>query len=131
MVAAAGAKSRPINYKALNEENLAAVIQLLLFPAAKKAAEIIATKMRSENGVKRAVESFHANLPFAGLTCDLLLQESTTWIYSSKAGKKSEQQPKEEKKKKSKKSKVSLRLSARAVTVLTEHDQIDLKQLKL
>ena len=129
-MAAAGAGPHPINYKALNEENFAAAIQLLLSPATKKAAETIATKMRSENGVKRAVESFHASLPFEGLTCDLLPHESAAWIYSGKAGKKSERQPKEEKKK-SRKSKVSLRLSAKAVAVLTEHDQIDLKHLKL
>lgn len=75
MVAAAGAGPRPINHKTLNEENFTAAIRFLLYPTTKRAAESISNKMHSENGVKRAVASFHDNLPDQGLSCDLLPQE--------------------------------------------------------
>jgi len=142
MVAAAGAGPRPINRKTLNEGNFTAAIRLLLSPATKKAAEAISNKMRSENGVKRAVASFHRNLPDQGLTCDLLPHECAAWIYDPKADKISKQRGKErenkkskmqrnhDKSNKSKKGRDILKLSAKAVTILTEHDQIDLKCLK-
>jgi hypothetical protein len=43
------------------------------------AAEEIATKMRRENGVAQAVESFHRNLPIPSMVCDVLPQYVATW----------------------------------------------------
>lgn len=131
MVAAAGAGPRPIDHKILNEENLTAAIRHLLSPQTKQAAHNIAIKMRSENGVKLAVECFHRSLPYEGLTCDLLPQESAAWIYDAKASKKSNDLQKGNENKERKKYKGSLKLSPKAVAVLSEHNLIDLKKLKL
>jgi hypothetical protein len=45
----------------------------------KIAAEDIASKMRRENGVAQAVESFHRNLPIPSMVCDVLPQYAATW----------------------------------------------------
>lgn len=121
MVAAAGAGPRPVHHTSLTKENFAAIIETLLNPSTKRAAEAIAVKMRRERGVRRAVESFHGNLPQANLTCSLLPTESGVWMYDAKALKKQGK----------KKVTEGLRLSPKAVAVLSKHKMLDLTKLKM
>ncbi|KAK8202450.1 hypothetical protein IWZ01DRAFT_459914 [Phyllosticta capitalensis] len=81
MVAAAGAGPRPIPHRNLDSQNLAEAIAFCLTPEASAAAHGIAVKMRAENGVKNAVDSFHANLPLERAQCDLLPDRPAFWIY--------------------------------------------------
>lgn len=43
--------------------------------------------MSSEAGVRRAVASFHANLPLNDMRCDLLPNRSAAWLYDKKGKK--------------------------------------------
>jgi sterol 3beta-glucosyltransferase len=121
MVAAAGAGPRPVHHKSLTRENFTVIIETLLDPSTKRAAEAIAVKMRREQGVRRAAESFHRNLPQANIACSLLPTESGGWIYDAKALKKQGK----------KKATEGLRLSPKAVTVLSKHKMLDLTKLKM
>ncbi|CAG1959358.1 unnamed protein product, partial [Fusarium graminearum] len=67
MVHAGGAGPDPIPFKALNNSNLA---EAILF-----------------SGVRRAVASFHANLPLDDMRCDLLPNRSAAWLYDKKGKK--------------------------------------------
>ncbi|KAI2465968.1 glycosyltransferase family 1 protein [Annulohypoxylon bovei var. microspora] len=110
MVAAAGAGPRPIPQASLNVDNLVEAIQLCLTPEAREAAQGIAAKMRTENGVKAAVASFHANLPVRELQCDIIKGQPAAWMYHGK--------------------KTKLRLSKVAVEILASHLRINDKRLK-
>lgn len=121
MVAAAGAGPRPVHHASITEVNFTAIVETLLDPNTKRAAEAIAAKMRREEGVKRAVESFHSNLPQVNLACSLLPTESGVWMYDAKALRKQGK----------KKAAEGLRLSTKAVTVLSKHKMLDLTKLKL
>lgn len=121
MVAAAGAGPRPVHHKSITEANFTVIVETMLDPNTKRAAEAIAVKMRREQGVRRAVESFHSNLPQANLACSLLLTESAVWMYDAKALKKQGK----------KKVTEGLRLSPKALTVLSKHKMLDLTKLKL
>jgi sterol 3beta-glucosyltransferase len=101
MVAAAGAGPRPVHHTSITEANFTVIVETLLDPNTKRAAEAIAVKMRREQGVRRAVESFHRNLPQA----------------LKKQGKKKVTE--------------GLRISPKAVTVLSKHKMLDLTKLKL
>lgn len=59
MVAAAGAGPR-----------------MCLAPETANAAKSIAARMRHENGVKEAAQSFHCNLPIETMKCDILEGEN-------------------------------------------------------
>ncbi|KAH8776655.1 glycosyltransferase family 1 protein [Diaporthe sp. PMI_573] len=107
MVAAAGAGPRPINHRQLDEENLTAAIQRLISPATGDAARRISDSMRTENGVKHAVQSFHQHLPKETLVCDLLPGEPATWTYDAKFLKKKHR----------KRFKKGLRISSRALKI--------------
>jgi sterol 3beta-glucosyltransferase len=120
MVAAVGAGPRPVDHQSLNEDNFAAIIQTLLDARTKRAAEEISIKMRGENGVQFASESFHRNLPRTEMSCQLLPDQSAVWIYATKARNPGEK----------KKSKRELRLSPKAVAVLSHNKLLDLKKLK-
>lgn len=119
MVAAGGAGPRPVHHKSLTEENFTKIIETLLEPNTKRAAEAIAAKMQREQGVRCAVESFHGNLPRADLACSLLPTESAVCTYDAKALKKQ-----------GKKVAEGLKLSPKAVTVLSKHKLLDLTKLK-
>ncbi|KAF2194212.1 glycosyltransferase family 1 protein, partial [Zopfia rhizophila CBS 207.26] len=112
MVAAAGAGPKPIPRKALNARNLAEAIQFCLTPDASIAAQKLAAKIRSESGVKRAVESFHDQLLTHKLQCDILPDRPAAWFY-----KRTGERP--------------LRLSKLAAEILIEHCRIDQNKLKL
>ncbi|XP_014560771.1 glycosyltransferase family 1 protein [Bipolaris victoriae FI3] len=120
MVAAAGAGPRPVHHTSLTEENFTVIIKTLLDPNTKRSAKAIAAKMQCEQGVRRAVESFHSNLPRTNLACSLLPTESGVWMYDAKALKKQK-----------KKAIEGLRLSPKAVTVLSKHKLLDLTNLNL
>ncbi|KAF7369031.1 Glycosyltransferase family 1 protein [Mycena venus] len=110
MVAAAGAGPKPIPHKKLNPKALADAIAFCLTPAAAAAARTIADKMRSESGVKTAVDSFHANLPLDRLKCNILSDRPAAW--------------------KIQKGKGTLRLSKLAAEVLVQNKEFDPKALK-
>jgi len=111
MVAAAGAGPRPLDSKSLDADTLARAIEMLLHPKTVQAAERIAEKMKNENGVKEAVQSFHRNLPFEEMHCDMVPQQPATWYW--------------------KKGKRTLKLSHRAASILVEHKKIEASSLKL
>lgn len=111
MIAAAGAGPQPLNHKSLNEENLAEAIRYCLTPEAVSAAAVISQKMKEENGVDTAAQSFNRHLPVDAMRCDLLPDEAAVWIYD--------------------KQNHHLKLSNKAAFFLTEHQKIDPKHLKL
>ncbi|KAK4236149.1 sterol 3-beta-glucosyltransferase [Achaetomium macrosporum] len=86
MVAAAGAGPAPIPQKQLNVTNLGEAIRFCLTPEASAAAQRMATQMRSENGVARAVASFHANLPMDKMRCDVLPHLAAAWTLKTERG---------------------------------------------
>ncbi|EGY14047.1 hypothetical protein VD0002_g1265 [Verticillium dahliae] len=85
MVNAAGAGPMPIPQRQLNAQNLASAINDCLTPGAQAAAQVMADKMRQENGVRQAVNSFHANLPLDNMRCDLLPEFAAAWSYKKDA----------------------------------------------
>ncbi|KAF5659806.1 sterol 3-beta-glucosyltransferase [Fusarium circinatum] len=111
MVHAGGAGPAPIPFKALNSNNLAEAILFCLTPEASAAAREIADKMSSEAGVRRAVASFHANLPLNEMRCDLLPNCSAAWLYDKK-GKK-------------------MKLSKMAAEILVESEKVSWNNLKV
>lgn len=81
MIAEARAGPRPMPHKLLSSQNLVDAIQLLLAPETKQAAQRISSQMASEQGVQAAVQSFHANLPFEAIPCNILHDQPAAWIY--------------------------------------------------
>ncbi|KAH6720229.1 sterol glucosyltransferase [Leptodontidium sp. MPI-SDFR-AT-0119] len=112
MVAAAGAGPKPIPHGSLQSRNLAEAILFCLTPEASIAAQRIAEKMKTEDGVKAAVKSFHANLPREAMQCDFLPNEAAAWSY--KQGKKNTQMSK-----------------LAAATIMKQSARLDRKALKL
>jgi UDP:flavonoid glycosyltransferase YjiC (YdhE family) len=76
---ASGAGPAPIPFKRLDQHNLADAIRFCLTPEALEAAQKIAGRMSGEAGVRRAVASFHANLPLERMRCDMLPNQAATW----------------------------------------------------
>lgn len=121
MVAKAGAGPFPVSHKELDLETLTKAIDMLLAPATKAAAVRIAETMRTENGVAQAVQSFHHHLPRETLTCDLLPGEAAAWTYDAKRLSKSDR----------KRFKDGLKLSPRALSVLSNRQKLDLAKVQL
>jgi sterol 3beta-glucosyltransferase len=111
MISAAGAGPRPLDSKALYAATLSTAIKTLLHPSTIQAAQKISQKMRSENGVKEAVRSFHRNLPIKTLSCDMVPRQPATWYW--------------------KKGKRTLKLSHRAASILVEHKKIEASSLMI
>lgn len=111
MVYAGGAGPAPIPFKSLNSQNLATAIRFCLTPEATTAARQIADKMSSEAGVRRAVASFHANLPLNNMRCDVLPNSAAVWSFQRK-GK-------------------QIKLSKVAAEILVEAGLVSWKNLKL
>lgn len=82
MVATAGAGPDPIPANQLNSANLAEAIQFCLTAEAKSAAASLSIRMKSESGVRRAVATFHANLPLEKMRCDILPNLAAAWQHS-------------------------------------------------
>lgn len=87
VVAASGAGPLPIGHRELTLDNLFNAIQVCRSAEAKAAAESIAARMRQENGVETAVQSFHRRLPMSQLCCHILPQHAARWIYKPKKSK--------------------------------------------
>ncbi|KAI1371563.1 glycosyltransferase family 1 protein [Hypoxylon crocopeplum] len=104
MVASAGAGPRPIPQRLLTHENLANAIRFCLTQEALAAAKTLSDKMRSESGVKKAVDQFHANLPVNELQCDIIKDRAAAWAY--------------------RKGKVQLKLSKLAAEILVDNLKI-------
>ncbi|KAG4433698.1 hypothetical protein IFR05_010807, partial [Cadophora sp. M221] len=112
MVATAGAGPKPIPHASLQSRNLADAMLFCLTPEALIAAEKIAEKMRTEDGVKAAVKSFHANLPHEAMQCDFLPTEAASWSY--------------------KQGKTNIQLSKlAAATILKQSGRLDRKAMKI
>ncbi|KAK0385361.1 hypothetical protein NLU13_7837 [Sarocladium strictum] len=84
MVAEAGAGPKPIPQRTLDSDNLAEAIRVCLTDSARTAARGISERMKSESGVRRAVASFHANLPSQDMACDVLADQPATWVMKKK-----------------------------------------------
>jgi sterol 3beta-glucosyltransferase len=111
MVAAAGAGPSPIDHKSLDVPALVNAIQFCLLPNTLKCAQILADRMRHENGVKAAVDSFHRNLPIKEISCDLMPEHPATWYW--------------------KKGKNNLKLSHQAASNLVENHKISPSDLTM
>jgi hypothetical protein len=109
MVAAAGAGPGPIDIKSLTAKGLADAIGFCLTTQAQQAATSIAAMMKSEDGVANAVTSFHWQLPWQDLRCDLLPNEHAVWSIDRKG----------------------LKISHKALAILSQHNMIDLHNVKL
>ncbi|CAG7921989.1 unnamed protein product [Penicillium olsonii] len=81
MVKATGAGPEPIPYKALNVESLADAIEFCLEPGVAAVARRIGDQINRENGVRAAVNSFHAHLPRQDMECDLIPGEPAVWKF--------------------------------------------------
>ena len=84
MVAASGAGPEPISHKSLTALGLAQAITKCQAPETKLAAAQVASKMRAEDGVKRAIQSFHAQLP-SNLRCEIVEDEAAAWEFKCEA----------------------------------------------
>ncbi|RYP41684.1 hypothetical protein DL767_000889 [Monosporascus sp. MG133] len=111
MVANAGAGPKPIPQKQLSSENLAESIRYCLSPRAVSAAQSIAARMASENGVQAAVDSWLRQLPVKRMQCDLLPTQPAAWTYT-KSGR-------------------PLKLSKMAAEILLSQNTIESKHLSL
>lgn len=81
MVHTAGAGPAPVPHKFLDAQKLIDGLSFCLTKDAAIAANTIALQMNTEDGVKTAVRSFHANLPAESMQCDLLPDQPATWRY--------------------------------------------------
>jgi sterol 3beta-glucosyltransferase len=108
MVAAAGAGPPPIDRKMLTADSFAQAIGFCLTPSARHAASSIAAMMKSEEGVKNAAASFHQNVPWNDMQCNLLSSETAVW--SLNGGK--------------------MKVSHKALAILSQFEKIDMQQMK-
>src|SRR5688500_12840819 len=84
MVHTSGAGPAPIPFKQLKSQHHEVAIAFGLTQDASIAARKIAVKMASETGGRRAVASFHANLPLNNMRCDVLSNLPAVWLYERK-----------------------------------------------
>ncbi|KFY94097.1 hypothetical protein V498_04056 [Pseudogymnoascus sp. VKM F-4517 (FW-2822)] len=79
MVATAGVGPEPIPHKLLTAAKLSEAIRFCLSKDAVDAAKQVSARMYNESGVQTAVASFHRNLHFENLSCDILPQYAAVW----------------------------------------------------
>lgn len=79
IVARAGAGPSPIPYKRLNSQNLSDAIHKALETSILDRAQLIATKMQEESGVRHAVNSFYRNLDLQRSRCSILPNQPAAW----------------------------------------------------
>ncbi|KAK6445695.1 hypothetical protein FP744_10001944 [Trichoderma asperellum] len=79
IVARAGAGPLPIPFKELTAENLAAAIHEALGEQTRGSAGKIGEMMRAEQGVKKAVQSFHQHLDVEKLRCSICPDRPAVW----------------------------------------------------
>lgn len=82
MVANAGAGPEPIPFKQLTSQELAQGIAYCMTPQARSAAQAIADRMKSENGVQAAAQSWLRQLPKQSMRCDLVPSQPAAWTYN-------------------------------------------------
>lgn len=109
MVAAAGAGPAPIPYKHLTASALTEAIRFCLHKETVQAARVLAKQVNAENGVGRALDSFHRNLSQDRLSCDVLPHHPAVWSY--------------------KKDGAELKISNLAAQILIENSRLDVKYL--
>ncbi|KAH8601614.1 hypothetical protein B0O99DRAFT_658179 [Bisporella sp. PMI_857] len=110
MIEAAGAGPAPIPHKQLNKQVLADAMLVCLQPETQVAAQDIAKRMSSEQGVSAAARSFHAALPMQHMRCDVLPDLPAAWTYKTKERK--------------------FKLSKKAAQILVNHSLIEADKLK-
>lgn len=79
IVARAGAGPQPIPFKELTPEKLAAGIQEALGERAQNCARQIGEDMRAEDGVRKAVQSFHQHMNVEALRCSICPDRPAVW----------------------------------------------------
>lgn len=109
MVARAGAGPKPVPYKVLTADKLAAAILEALKPESLERAKELSLKIRSENGNEKGAESFHNQLKLDDLRCTVDPTRAAVWQVR----------------------KTDIRLSALAATVLGNEGLLDFTDLKL
>lgn len=108
-VALAGAGPPPIPYARLTLESLAEAIRVALDSHTIERAAGIGAKLRSEDGVGVAVESFHSRLPRKGMGCHFLPTRAARWKHKQ----------------------LDILLSTAAAAVLQRNRLVDLRDFKL
>ncbi|KAG9038416.1 hypothetical protein FRB95_001273 [Tulasnella sp. JGI-2019a] len=108
MVHKAGAGPEPIPQKKLTAGLLAAGIKYCTTVSAKAAAGKMGEQIRSEDGAKAGVDSFHAHLPLLNMRCDLDPHRVAVWWSSEHC----------------------LKLSAFAVQILVNKKQLSMEKLQ-
>ncbi|KAG9120114.1 hypothetical protein FRC07_004535 [Ceratobasidium sp. 392] len=108
-IARRGAGPPPIHPKQLTAEALAVAIRIALSEETRASAMRAGEMIRSEDGTKNGVESFHRHLPLLTMRCDLNPKRVAVWYSPS----------------------LKLRLSAFAAQVLAECGDIDINKLEL
>jgi hypothetical protein len=111
MVANAGAGPKPVPFRKLDADKLADGIAYCLTPEAKGAAQAIGERMKSEQGVQVAAQSWLRQLPKRRLRCDLLPTQPAAWVH--------------------KKGKRPIKLSKMAAEELVTRKTVDRKHLEL
>ncbi|KEP47130.1 glycosyltransferase family 1 protein [Rhizoctonia solani 123E] len=106
---ARGAGPAPIPHKQLTTLALVDAIKSALSEETKAAARRVGELIRSEDGVKNGMDSFHRHLPLLNMRCDLDPRKVATWYSRSH----------------------KLRLSAFAAQVLAEKGVLDVNKLEL
>ncbi|CAE6379217.1 unnamed protein product [Rhizoctonia solani] len=106
---ARGAGPAPIPHKQLTTPALVSAIKSALSDEMKAAARRVGELIRSEDGVKNGMDSFHKHLPLLDMRCDLDPKRVAVWYSRSH----------------------KLRLSAFAAQVLAERGILDVNKLEL
>ena len=109
MVAKAGAGPKPIPYKQLNSDRLAAAIMEALQPSALERAQELGASIRKETGTEVGARDFHDKLDVDSLRCSVAPGRPAAWRVK----------------------RTNIRLSAFAATVLAHERLLDFGNLKL
>lgn len=80
IVARAGAGPPAVPYKTLDADKLTEAIEIALKPETLEKAGEIGASMRTEEGVKNAVSSFHQHLDIDALRCSICPRRPAVWF---------------------------------------------------
>ncbi|THX37818.1 UDP-Glycosyltransferase/glycogen phosphorylase [Aureobasidium pullulans] len=83
MIASAGAGPEPLSPREMTPATLAEAIRFLMREETAVAAKAIAERMKAEDGVRAAVDSFHRHLPVEAMKCDLIPDQPAVWSLKS------------------------------------------------
>jgi hypothetical protein len=83
MCASAGVGPEPIAPRNLTAKGLCEAIHVCLTKEARTSAQAVGERMRHEDGVRAAVESFHKHLAPTELKCDLMPDQAAVWTCKS------------------------------------------------